>query len=102
MAWRAKIISKARDPHEGGVLLNVGYYDDANPEKVLAGRNFLFNSGTTRIQMLDEVKRVGILLRNKYLQQLATTNQKESDKELALQRTTTAYNLIAPESEVAL
>lgn len=102
MAWSARIITKTRNPRRGNIHVTVGYFNDTNPERILVGRHFIFPLGTTRLDAIAEIRRVGQELKILFEQRLAERQAKEALAAAQLAQADTVYAQISVNSEVAL
>jgi len=102
MAWRAKVLTKNRNPRSGGILLNVVYFDEAAPDVYLAGKNFRFDLGTSRVEIIAEIRRVGIILKARYDEREERRLNYEQKRVNLLIQAESVYGTIAPEAEFSL
>jgi hypothetical protein len=101
MAWKARIVAKDFSP-AGVTHLHIAYFEETVPEIVLAGHNFNFKPGTTRLEMLQVIRSKGRELQQKYEQHLARRAELDAEEQAAIAKSKNAFENIVVNSEVTL
>lgn len=73
MAWKGKVVAKSANYETGEIVINVDYFDDANPATVLHQEQFRFPAYYTTTEMQLAVRNKGAEARRKRSQTDSTS-----------------------------
>lgn len=100
--WRARLIAKSRIARDKRLKIVVAYFDEADPSTYLAGARFNFPLGTTRLEIIQEIRQRGIFLKERYDKKQARLVARQARIEAQLERTNTADSLLDIGAEVTV
>lgn len=64
MAWKAEIKAVKTPTERAELVVDVWYYDDADPATILANHSFTFSTGVTVAEMRAEIVQSGKRIRS--------------------------------------
>jgi hypothetical protein len=75
VAWKGKVTAKSPDHARGEVVVNIEFFDDADPATILHGEQFRFPAFMSTDELVTAVRKVGSEERRKRAQVAALLDQ---------------------------